>query len=80
MGRSERERMKKIDEIKNPNSCFNKAHNEELLFILLERDPASIVAVEAWIDARIRLGKNAADDAQIKEAREWLCRVLKTHE
>jgi hypothetical protein len=69
--------VKKIDEIKNPNSCFNKARPEELIFVLLERDEATPIAVQAWIEARIRLGKNSADDKQITEAREFLCRVLK---
>jgi hypothetical protein len=69
--------LKKIDEIKNPNSCFNKARPEELIFVLLERDEATPIAIQAWIEARIRLGKNSADDKQITEAREFLCRVLK---
>jgi hypothetical protein len=71
--------MKKIEEIRNPDSCFNKAYNEELIFVLLERDPAAAVTIEAWITARITLGKNSADDAQIKEARAMLCEILKRH-
>lgn len=71
--------MKKIDEIRNPNSCLNKAYQEELLFVLMERDAATPIAIEAWINARIRLGKNAADDAQIREARELLCEIQKRH-
>ncbi len=69
--------MKKIEEIRNPNSCFNKARPEELIFVLLERDEAAPIAIQAWIEARIRLGKNIADDSQIREARELLCEILK---
>jgi hypothetical protein len=71
--------VRKIEEIKNPASCFNRAHSEELMFVLLERDPAAAIAIGAWIEARIRLGKNAADDAQVREAREILCAMQKRH-
>lgn len=59
-------------EMQNPNSCLNKAHPDEWLFVLLGRDKAAGVAVQAWIDERIRLGKNTPDDDQIKEARFWI--------
>ena len=62
--------MIKRDEIEDTNSCFNKATDGERLFVLLARDAAAPVAIRAWIDERIRLGKNAPDDAQILEAIE----------
>jgi hypothetical protein len=58
----------KLLEIANPHSCLNKANADELLFILLARDPAAPVAIEAWVAERIRLGKNEPGDAQIAEA------------
>jgi hypothetical protein len=67
--------MRKKDEILNPNSCLNRAQVDELIFVLLERDEAAPIAIQAWIEARIRLGKNAPDDAQIKEARELLVKM-----
>jgi hypothetical protein len=33
---------------------------------------AAPVAVRAWIEERIRLRKNTRDDAQIKEAEQWI--------
>ena len=60
--------MIKRDEIEDTNSCFNKATDGERLFVLIARDPAAPVAIRAWVAERIRLGKNAPDDAQILEA------------
>lgn len=62
--------MKKIDEIRNPNSCLNKAGDFERIFVLLGRDPAAPVAIRAWINARINLRKNTPSDPQITEALE----------
>jgi hypothetical protein len=67
--------MIKRDEIEHPESCFNKASDGERLFVLLARDPAAPVAVRAWIDERLRLGKNQPDDDQIREARECAARM-----
>lgn len=62
--------MIKRDEIEDAESCFNKANDGERLFVLLARDPAAPVAIRAWIAERIRLGKNAPGDEQIREAFE----------
>lgn len=62
--------MIKRDEIEDTNSCLNKAQDGERLFVLLARDPAAPVAIRAWIAERIRLGKNAPGDEQIREAFE----------
>ena len=62
--------MIKRDEIEDVESCFNKANDGERLFVLLARDPAAPVAIRAWIAERIRLGKNAPGDEQIREAFE----------
>lgn len=63
--------MKKRDELADPNSCLNKAKDDEMLFVLLARDPAAAVAVRAWVGERIRLGKNAPNDAKVVEAEAW---------
>jgi hypothetical protein len=60
----------KTSEIENPASCLNKAKPFEMLFVLLGRDAAAPVAIRAWIDERIRLGKNSFDDDQIVEAEQ----------
>lgn len=61
--------MIKRDELTNPNSCMSRAKDDEMTFVLLGRDAAAPVAIGAWIDERLRLGKNLEDDAQIIEAR-----------
>lgn len=60
--------MIKRDEIDTESSCLNKARDDERLFVLLARDPAAPVAIRAWVEARLRLGKNTLNDPQIVEA------------
>lgn len=60
--------MLKRDELSDPNSCLNKARNDELVFVLLERDVAAPATIRAWVEERLRLGKNQPDDPQIVEA------------
>ncbi len=60
--------MLKRDELIDPASCMSRARDDEMTFVLLERDAAAPAAIRAWIDERIRLGKNAPDDVQIQEA------------
>jgi hypothetical protein len=62
--------MLKRDEIEDAKSCFNQAQDSERLFVLLGRDPAAPAAIRAWITERIRLGKNAPGDEQIRDAYE----------
>lgn len=72
--------MEKQKELTYPGSCWNKAKDKELVFILLERDPAAAHAVRAWIDKRIELGKNTLEDAQIYEAMNWADTVQLYHD
>lgn len=60
--------MLKFDERDNLNSCWNRAKDDERVFVLLARDSAAPAAIRAWVQERIRLGKNTWDDAQIIEA------------
>jgi len=60
--------MIKTEEIANPTSCLNKAKPEEMLFVLLGRDPAAPVAIREWCKERVRLGKNKWTDPQIEDA------------
>ncbi len=64
--------MRKRDELNNPKSCLNRAREDEWLFVLLGRDLAATVAIRAWIEERIRLGKNTRSDLQIVEAEQWI--------
>jgi hypothetical protein len=60
--------MKKQNEIILPDSCLNRADDDEMIFVLLARDPAAPVAIRAWIHSRITLGKNQPLDQQLIEA------------
>ncbi len=64
--------MEKVRELEDPCSCLNKAGPNELLFVILERDPSAVAAVEAWIRNRIWRGLNTPTDDQITEARQWI--------
>jgi hypothetical protein len=68
--------MRKRDELTDPRSCLNRARADEWLFVLLGRDHAAPVAVRAWIEERIRSGKNVRADAQIVEVEAWIAAVL----
>ncbi len=68
--------MRAKQELADPLSCMRRAHDNEMVFVLLGRDVAATVAVRAWIEERIRLGKNRRDDEQIQEAEGWIRTVL----
>ena len=67
--------MRKRDELTDPRSCMSRARDDELTFVLLARDRAAPVAVRAWIEERVRLGKNVRNDPQIVEAERWAAEV-----
>lgn len=60
--------MLKSDEINKAASCWNKAREDERMFILLERDLTAPVIIRAWVTERLRVGLNTATDKQILEA------------
>lgn len=62
--------MMKRREMSEPGSCLSKARDMEILFVLLARDAAAPVAIRAWVQERLRLGKNSGSDPQILEALE----------
>jgi hypothetical protein len=62
--------MLKSQELSDPNSCMNKAKQDEMTFVLLARDAAAPIAIRAWAAERVRLGKNSPEDPQIVEALE----------
>lgn len=61
--------MRKCEELIDPGSCLNKARNDELLFVLLERDRAFPATVRFWAEERIRLQLNLPGDPKIVSAR-----------
>lgn len=60
--------MRKKDELARKHTCMQHAHPEEMVFVLLSRDAAAPVAIRAWVNERLRLGKNVDTDEQIVEA------------
>lgn len=60
--------MRKSLELSDATSCLNKAGDDELVFVLLSRDPAAVATVEFWIAKRIELGIDAPDSDKLKEA------------
>jgi hypothetical protein len=60
--------MKKRDEISDPNSCLNRAGEDETIFTLRAHDIAFPYTVRQWAEERVRLGKNEPDDEQITSA------------
>ena len=67
--------MMKYLEFHLADSCWNRADHNEIIFVLLARDGAAQVAIQAWCEERIRLGKNAPGDPQILEALECSSRM-----
>src|SRR5262245_17562937 len=62
--------MLKRDELSHPSSCLSRARDDEMIFVLLGRDPAAAATIRFWIQERIRLGKNRPSDPQIVGAEE----------
>ncbi len=60
--------MVKKFEIADPKSCLNRAKEHERVFVLLERDESTPVAIQAWATDRIKRGKNKPMDPEILEA------------
>jgi hypothetical protein len=60
--------MLKVNELRDPGSCLNRALPNERLFVLLARDASAPEAIRAWIAHRVRTGKNALHDHLIQEA------------
>jgi hypothetical protein len=60
--------MKKIDEITTPDSCINKAENDEPVFVLRANDPLAAGTVDYW--ANQAEGTNIHEVYKINTARE----------
>lgn len=60
--------MKKRDELKNRQSCLNKAKMDESLFVILGRDPAAYRTIHFWIRERVKLGLDKPNSPKLIEA------------
>lgn len=67
--------MTKTQELADPNSCFNKAREDEEMFVLLARDKATPNTVRYWVNERITLGLNKPDDPKIVSALAFAARL-----
>ena len=61
--------MTKSDEIEFPDSCWNRARDDELVFVLLGRDAAAPETIRFWARLRKKLGLNTDYSDQIMSAR-----------
>jgi hypothetical protein len=71
--------MLKRDELTDPNSCLNRAADDELIFVLLARDVATPHGIREWSKERVARGKNQPEDAQIMEALQCAAIIAKAH-
>jgi hypothetical protein len=69
--------MRKKEETSRKDTCLAHAHPEEMVFVLLGRDPAAPMAIYHWCAERIALGKNKEGDEQIVDARACADTMLK---
>lgn len=60
--------MRKQHELNDPNSCLNRAADNEMIFVLRGHDVAAPHAIREWCERRILMGKNKLEDNQIQEA------------
>jgi hypothetical protein len=72
--------MLKCDELANPQSCLNRAHLTERIFVLLARDICAPATVRFWVDERIRRGRNTLRDPQIQDALRLATMMEQTRE
>jgi hypothetical protein len=59
----------KRENIDDPNSCWNKARDDEQVFILLGRDEQMAGTIRDWADRRIAAGVDTDSSPKILSAR-----------
>jgi hypothetical protein len=60
--------LTKKEELENPNSCLNKAADDEPVFVIRAQDSLAPVIVRRWAAHAEGLG---VDPAKVAEARVW---------
>jgi hypothetical protein len=60
--------VRKIAEMQEGTSCWNRALPAELVFVLLGRDESAPEVIEFWVSCRLVRGQNLRTDSQITEA------------
>lgn len=59
----------KAQTLRDPRSCWNRADDNEPVFVLLGRDKSAAVAIRAWIQHRLISKKSDDTSAEIITAR-----------
>jgi hypothetical protein len=70
--------MTKQENIDNPNSCWNKAAPDAVVFVLKDTDPSFAATVKFWAGERVRLGCNGWTDDKIRGAIQTADEVAQT--
>lgn len=60
--------MIKRDELSNPNSCLNKTHDDEPIFVLRANDAVAAHVVEYWASAYVIEKQDHNTDGQLTAA------------
>ena len=69
--------MTRSENLSDPNSCFNKANNDEPIFVLRAKDLTSIQVIAYWIHLRIQSKMNTRLDTKMQNARELMAEMEK---
>ena len=60
--------MTKRENIDNPDSCWNKAKDDDIVFILKDTDETMAATIRFWMGERLRMGLNILTDSKIIQA------------
>ncbi len=71
--------MIKRDEVRRPDSCLNRAREDEIVFVLLGRDMTTPITILKWAMERIKISKSAVDSDEIKDAVRMADTLIEEH-
>lgn len=60
--------MKKLEELTTPDSCINRAENDEPVFVLRANDALAAACVDHWVNMAI--GTGIHEEYKLNEAHE----------
>lgn len=60
--------MTKKEAIEDPNSCWNKAHDNDIVFILIQKDPQAPKTIQLWAAMRVLFGNDDLNAPKITSA------------
>lgn len=64
--------MTKHEEKRDPDSCWNKALENEPVFVIRAKDPVCGLIVNLWCAIRINAGLNMRGDDKLTDAEHWI--------